>query len=46
MIHTKLFPWYIAQARKAYVTQITLGLTWWTGYWDAWTKVMFPESKG
>jgi hypothetical protein len=35
-------PWYMAQARKIWVTNITLGLLWTEAYMTTFTNVLWP----
>lgn len=42
MIHTKLFPWYVAQARQQTMFWMTLPAQLNAWYWQAWTEAYRP----
>lgn len=42
MIHTKLFPWHVAQARQQTVFWMTLPAQLNAWYWQAWTEAYRP----
>lgn len=39
MIHTKLYPWQVAMARRAFVTWMTLPAIWTEAYLKTWWEV-------
>ena len=45
MMHLKQFPWWMAQARKIAVTNLTLPLIWSEAFWTIWTYVYFNEER-
>lgn len=46
MMHLKQFPWWMAQARKVAVTNVTLPMVWWQAFWTMWQRVLFREDTG
>lgn len=47
MMHLKQFPWWMAKIRKIAVTNMTLPMIWWQGFWEVWANVLYPEpNKG
>ena len=45
MIPNKLMPWRMAQARRKWVTFVTLGLIWTEAFIRTWSSVKWPEGK-
>lgn len=45
MMHmqSKLFPWHMAQVRRAAVAWMTLPFGVSESFWTTWSSVMFPE---
>jgi len=39
MIRNKLFPWQMAQARRAMMVPILMPFQWWNIYWTTWSEV-------